>query len=247
MISVARKKIVLVIVEGPSDDSALGVILNRLFDKNKVHIEIMYGDITTDMNIDPIDIAKAIGEVVKRYADSMHFKQLHFQQVIHLIDMDGAYIPDDRVVENPDAEKPVYSLTNIQTAKRDLLLLRNKHKQSKIERICGMQKVWGSIPYRAYYMSSNLDHVLYGKLNSSDEDKENDAYAFAKKYKDDIDGFLKFISDSDFSRMEGYKESWAFIKKGCHSLERYTNLGICFADIREQRRQNAEIENDSSE
>ena len=243
----ARKKIVLVIVEGPSDDSALGVILNRLFDKNKVHIEIMHGDITTDMNIDPIDIAKALGEVVKRYADSMHFKQLHFQQVIHLIDMDGAYIPDDRVVENPDAEKPVYSLTNIQTAKRDLLLLRNKHKQSKIERICGMQKVWGSIPYRAYYMSSNLDHVLYGKLNSSDEDKENDAYAFAKKYKDDIDGFLKFISDSDFSRMEGYKESWAFIKKGCHSLERYTNLGICFADIREQRRQNAELENDSSE
>ena len=243
----ARKKIVLVIVEGPSDDSALGVILNRLFDKNKVHIEIMYGDITTDMNIDPIDIAKAIGEVVKRYADSMHFKQLHFQQVIHLIDMDGAYIPDDRVVENPDAEKPVYSLTNIQTAKRDLLLLRNKHKQSKIERICGMQKVWGSIPYRAYYMSSNLDHVLYGKLNSSDEEKENDAYAFAKKYKDDIDGFLNYISDSDFSRMEGYKESWAFIKKGCHSLERYTNLGICFADIREQRRQNAEIENDSSE
>ena len=243
----ARKKIVLVIVEGPSDDSALGVILNRLFDKNKVHIEIMYGDITTDMNIDPSDIAKALGEVVKRYADSMHFNQLHFQQVIHLIDMDGAYIPDDRVVVNPDAEKPVYSLTNIQTAKRDLLLLRNKHKQSKIERICGMQKVWGSIPYRAYYMSSNLDHVLYGKLNSSDEDKENDAYAFAKKYKDDIDGFLKFISDSDFSRMEGYKESWAFIKKGCHSLERYTNLGICFADIREQRRQNAELENDSSE
>ena len=134
----ARKKIVLVIVEGPSDDSALGVILNRLFDKNKVHIEIMYGDITTDMNIDPVDIAKALGEVVKRYADSMHFKQLHFQQVIHLIDMDGAYTPDDRVVENPDAEKPVYSLTNIQTAKRDLLLLRNKHKQSKIERICGM-------------------------------------------------------------------------------------------------------------
>ena len=243
----ARKKIVLVIVEGPSDDSALGVILNRLFDKNKVHIEIMYGDITTDMNIDPSDIAKALGEVVKRYADSMHFNQLHFQQVIHLIDMDGAYIPDDRVVVNPDAEKPVYSLTTIQTAKRDLLLLRNKHKQSKIERICGMQKVWGSIPYRAYYMSSNLDHVLYSKLNSSDEDKENDAYAFAKKYKDDIDGFLKFISDSDFSRMEGYKESWAFIKKGCHSLERYTNLGICFADIREQRRQNAELENDSSE
>lgn len=243
----ARKKIVLVIVEGPSDDSALGVILNRLFDKNKVHIEIMYGDITTDMSIGPADIVKALGEVVKRYADTMHFKQLHFQQVIHLIDMDGAYIPDDRVLENSDAEKPVYSLTNIQTAKRDLLLRRNKHKQSKIERICGMQKVWGSIPYRAYYMSSNLDHVLYGKLNSSDEEKENDAYAFAKKYKDDIDGFLKYISDSDFSRMEGYKESWAFIKKECHSLERYTNLGLCFSDIREERKKAVKTKNSQSE
>ena len=100
----ARKKIVLVIVEGPSDDAALGVILNRLFDKNTVHVEIMHGDITTDRSIAPADIAKALGDIVKRYAESMHFKQMHFQQVIHLIDMDGAYIPDEKVVENPDAD-----------------------------------------------------------------------------------------------------------------------------------------------
>lgn len=234
----ARKKIVLVIVEGPSDDSALGVILNRLFDKNTVHVEIMYGDITTDTSIDPGYIVKALGDVVKRYADSMHFKQLHFQQVIHLIDMDGAYVPDTCVIENPAAEKPLYSLTEIQTANREKFLLRNKHKRSKIDKICTMQKVWGSIPYRAYYMSSNLDHALYGKLNSSDNDKENDAYNFARRYKDDIDSFLKYISDSDFSRMEGYKESWDFIKKECHSLERFTNLGLCFSDIREQRKEN---------
>lgn len=232
----ARKKIVVVIVEGPSDDSALGVILNRLFDKNTVHVEIMYGDITTDMSIPPVDIVKALGEVVKRYADSMHFKQMHFQQVIHLIDMDGAFIPDENVVENSDADKPVYSLTDIQTSKREQFLLRNDHKRSKIERICGMRKVWGSIPYRAYYMSANLDHVLYGKLNSSDEEKENNAYGFAKKYKDDIDGFLTFISDSGFSRMDGYRESWAFIKKDRHSLERFTNFGLCFSEIREERR-----------
>lgn len=236
----ARKKIVLVIVEGPSDDAALGVILSKLYDKNTVHVEIMHGDITTDRSIAPVDIVKALGDIVKRYAESMHFKQMHFQQVIHLIDMDGAYIPDEKVVENPDADKPVYSLTDIQTSKREQFLLRNDHKRSKIERICGMQKVWGSIPYRAYYMSSNLDHVLYDKLNSSDEEKENDAYAFAKKYKDDIDGFLEFILDSDFSRMDGYRESWAFIKKGCHSLERFTNLGLCFSDIREERKKKKE-------
>lgn len=83
-----------------------------------------------------------------------------------------------------------------------------------------------SIPYQAYYMFSNLDHVLYGKLNSSDTDKENDAYQFALKYKDDIDGFLTFISDSDFSKMDSYQASWGFIKKDLHSLERFTNLGM---------------------
>lgn len=69
----ARKKIVLVLVEGPSEDTALGVILNRLFDKNKVHIEIMHGDITADYSIEPKDIVSALGDVVREYANAMHF------------------------------------------------------------------------------------------------------------------------------------------------------------------------------
>lgn len=232
----ARKKVVFVIVEGPSDDAALGVILNRLYDKSKVHIEIMHGDITTDLSIDPSNIVSALGDIVKNYAATMHFSQIHFQEVIHLVDMDGAFIPEAAIVDNPDADKPLYSLTEIQTSRPERMVLRNKHKKSKLNRISTLKKVWGSIPYQAYYMSCNLDHVLYGKLNSTDEEKENDAYAFAKRYKDDIDGFLTFISDSEFSRMDGYKESWEFIKKDLHSLERHTNLGLCFAEIRKGRR-----------
>lgn len=240
----ARKKIVLVLVEGPSDDTALGVILNRLFDKNKVHIEIMHGDITADYSIEPNDIVRALGDIVRKYANAMHFSQIHFQQVIHIVDMDGAYVPETSVIEKPSAVKPVYTLTEIQTARPDQLILRNKHKQEKLNRISKLKKVWGSVPYQAYYMSSNLDHVLYGKINSTDEEKENDAYAFARKYRDDVDGFLSFISDSDFSKTGDYKESWEFIKKEHHSLERYSNLGICFVDIRKQRiEQQTEFEN----
>lgn len=35
-------------------------------------------------------------------------------------------------------------------------------------------------------MSCNLDHVLYGKLNSTDDMKKKDSQNFAKKYRDDI-------------------------------------------------------------
>ena len=38
-----RKKIVFIIVEGPSDDEALGVIFSRAFDKNAVYVEVMHG------------------------------------------------------------------------------------------------------------------------------------------------------------------------------------------------------------
>ena len=43
----ARKKIVFVIVEGPSDDEALGVLFSKVYDKDSVYVHIMHGDITS--------------------------------------------------------------------------------------------------------------------------------------------------------------------------------------------------------
>lgn len=76
-------------------------------------------------------------------------------------------------------------------------------------------------------MSSNLDHVLYNKLNSTDDEKENDAHNFAEKYKDDLIGFKSFIRESDFSVNKVFTDSWDYIKQEKHSLERHTNFGLC--------------------
>lgn len=229
----ARRKIIFVIVEGPSEDTALGVIFNRLYDKNAVHVEITHGDITSDLSVTSGNIAAKIGNLIRGYARSNHYKPTDFQEVIHLIDMDGAYIPQDAVVEDAGAGKPFYTPAEIRTANRVQLLERNKRKSRVLSRICVMSKVWGTIPYSAYYMSVNLDHVLYNKPNSTDDDKENHAYAFAKKYKEHLNEFLAFISESDFSVCGGFRESWEYIKNEKHSLERHTNLGICFKEIRE--------------
>ena len=40
--------------------------------------------------------------------------------------------------------------------------------------------------------------------------------------------FIKFISESTFSQCTDYKESWDYIKQDKHSLERNSNLGLCF-------------------
>lgn len=221
-----RKRIVFVIVEGPSDEEALGVLLNRFFDSNAVYIHIMHCDITSELDISPGNIVAKIGNLVRKYAGKT-FKYTDFSQIIHIADMDGAFIPDDAIVEDPTVEKPFYSITGIQTKNKIGIANRNRRKRENLNRLSVTHKVW-NIPYRIYYMSCNLDHALYGLLNSTADEKENNAFAFAKKYRDDIHGFVSYLCESDFSVIGGYPESWKYIREGLHSLERHTNFGLCF-------------------
>jgi hypothetical protein len=232
----ARKKIIFVIVEGPSDDEALGVIFNRLYDKQSVHIEITHGDITSDKNFSPHNIVSKVGDIVKLYAKFNHYTKNDFLKIIHIMDVDGAYIPDEYVIENAlITDKPIYSLINIQAQNPSNICKRNHHKCTNMDRLQAQKVIWKNISYHAYYMSCNLDHVLYNKLNCTDDEKANNALQFAKKYKDHLDDFLFFICDSDFSLCGDYSESWEFIRKGLNSLNRYSNLGICFVDIRKSK------------
>lgn len=176
----AKRKIVFVIVEGPSDEDALGVLFSKIYGEDSVYVHIVHGDITTQKGVTSSNIVSKIGNYVKQYANQKHYKAANFQEIIHIIDMDGAYAPDSVIVKDTEATKAVYDVTEIRT----------------------------------------------------DEEKEKDAYMFAKKYRNDIPGFLTYIKESDFSVGPDYKESWKYITDDLHSLERHTNLGICFSDAK---------------
>lgn len=77
-------------------------------------------------------------------------------------------------------------------------------------------------------MSCNLDHVLYNLQNATDTEKEEYAFNFSEKYIDNIEDFILFLCKSEFSCCDSYEDSWMFIKQGKNSLERYSNLGLCF-------------------
>ena len=230
----ARKKIVFVIVEGPSDEEALGVVLSRLYSSDEVYVHITHGDITSEFIESPNEnILTRVASEVEEYAESNHYKKLHFKEIIHIVDTDGTFIPDANVTEDLSAEKPFYSLSEIRTKNKAGIEERNKRKSGNIRKLCSKKEIWG-VPYQVYYMSCNLDHVLYDKLNSSDEDKEADAFQFAKSYKDKIPEFVKFISESDFSVIGDYRESWLFIQQDLNSLHRYTNLAIGLPELKEE-------------
>lgn len=222
----ARKKIVFVIVEGPSDEEALGAIFSKLYESNEVYVHITHGDITSEFIESPSEnIFTRVASEVDGYAKSNHYEKIHFKEILHIVDTDGTFIPNANITEELSAEKPLYSLSEIRTKNKASIEERNKRKGNNISKLCSKKEIWG-IPYRVYYMSCNLDHVLYDKLNSSDEEKEADAFSFAKSFKDRIPEFIEFISKSDFSITGDYQESWNFIKKDLNSLHRYTNLAI---------------------
>ena len=165
-----RKKIVFVIVEGPSDEEALGVLLNRIYGSRVVYVQVMHCDITTELDVNAGNVVAKIGDVVKQYAGRA-FKPGDFSRIIHITDTDGAFIPDDAVVEDDAAVKPIYSATDIRTQRKSGIENRNQRKRECLNRLSSASRIWG-VPYQIYYMSCNLDHTLYGKLNSTDDEKE---------------------------------------------------------------------------
>lgn len=176
----ARKKVVLVIVEGLSDDTTLGVMLNQIYDKDKVHVHIMHGDITTRKGVHSDNIVAKIGDEVRAYAKGNHYTSKHFKQIIHIVDMDGAYVRNENIILDLEHDEIAYESDGIHTPDQQGIIERNKQKTDNLYRLRGTGQIW-RVPYRVYYMSCNLDHVLHNKRNSTDDAKEKDAYAFAKK------------------------------------------------------------------
>ena len=124
---------------------------------------------------------------------------------------------------------------------------RNARKRANLDRLSSLAAVWGSVPYSVHYMSCNLDHVLHGEANADDAAKRANAYRFATKYRDDLDGFVRFIADPAVAVPGDYGETWDYIRQGLNSLQRHSNLHLCFRrESREALREAKEIAADET-
>jgi len=224
----ARRNVILLLVEGISEETALGKIFKDLFNPGNTEIEVLRTDITSDKASTPQNLKKKVTDFVSRFAERNFFRQSDFLKVIHIVDTDGTYIAPEYIIEDASHNKPFYELHAIRTADKNGIIMRNENKRRNMNFLSTLSLVWGKIPYKAYYMSCNLEHVLVDKQNCTDEEKEEYSYAFAEKYEDNAADFVNFIGQSEFSVQGDFAETWNYIKQGLHSLERHTNLGLIF-------------------
>lgn len=149
------KKVIFVIVEGPTDKDALSSVLKQIFSSAEVHFHVIYGDITTEDAITANNaksyVAKRIAAEMKKYA----YKESDILQIVHLIDTDGAFIPDNLVKAR--TEKGIqYFEDHIETGEVKYIQGRNQKKSSVVASLCSTGKMKSKIPYSIYYFSRNM-------------------------------------------------------------------------------------------
>lgn len=224
----ARKKIVLFIVEGINDKTCLEGVLENVVESEEVHFQMTDGDITTRYDIDEYKIRNEIGKIVKAFKDKYHLKPEHFMEVIHIIDTDGLYLKED-CIHQADVDKTLYMDDGIYTNNVEGIIQRNIQKSAVVERMLEISKVLKSIPYSVYYFSSNMDHVLHNNANLLNQEKDDLADSFDREYADKPEEFVRLMRNSSFAVPGTYEETWDFIKMDKNSVQRYSNFGVYLA------------------
>ena len=124
--AVNEKKVIAVIVEGPSDEAALGSILKEYFSSVEIQFVVVHGDITTKDYTSTDNILSKINNLIESVKQKYGYKREDFLKIIHIVDMDGAFC-DDAIVEK-DVEGVRYYLDRIETKYPDYLIRKHTQK-----------------------------------------------------------------------------------------------------------------------
>lgn len=154
-----EKKVVAFIVEGPSDEAALGTIMKEYFSSNEVQFVVVHGDITLKDYVSTDKILTKINEQIENIKSKYRYHQDDFIKIIHIVDTDGVYIQSTDI-KKADIEEIRYYEECIEAPDVGAIIDRNRRKGAVLFKLRKTGKING-IPYRIYFNSCNLEHVLY--------------------------------------------------------------------------------------
>lgn len=221
------KKVLLLIVEGITDKTTLGLILTKLLSSENVHFEITNGDLTVENNICVQNAIQTVNNCVKMFLSKNRFKRSDLIKIIHLIDTDGAFIPSDKVCSSTIAGTHYY-LDKIETANLEKTLRRIRKKSAVVKKLSSTPQI-ASTPYCVYYFSRNLEHVLHNRQEDLNKEEKFDlAEKFEDAYVNSPNEFIKFLKSKDFCVDGSYEETWAYIMSEVNSLKRKCNFHLFF-------------------
>lgn len=222
----SEKKVIAVIVEGPSDESAIGGILKEHFSSSDVQFAVVHEDITSNYDTTIDNVLKKIYNIIESIREKYGYSWSDFIKIIHISDTDGAFTKD--CIQEVEVQRIQYYEDHIDCVNPEAVDRRNKHKAEIMFKLYSSGNV-NNVQYRLYYNSCNLEHVLYNQLKDfSNEEKEVLSDEFAEKYEGKVQEFIDFISDESIAVQGTYKATWKYIEKDKNSLHRHSNMHLIF-------------------
>lgn len=234
-----RKKVLFVIVEGESDSQLFYEELERKYTKELVVIKAYHGDIFTDPEQRGVEIRERIRQFFVNRMGELKLKD--FLGILHFSDTDGAFVTDDKVQVNPDQDKSIlYKIEGIfvnSIEKQASIHNRNKVKKDNTLAVRFIDSITYNrvkIPYRLFYLSQHLEHVVFNELNVPLDEKLIKVITFLKGVRtqstvhDLLSSLLPPLPEGGENK---HIESWKFINQEDHSLQRYTNAILMYEFI----------------
>ncbi|GLC88416.1 hypothetical protein [Lysinibacillus piscis] len=234
-----EKKVVLVLVEGNTDETLLIGRLRELFKEKEIRFEPKNGDIFYDMEQAKKPVKELIGNRVKEILLKRKFKPSNILAVLHILDTDGCFIESDAIlVNNEQATLTEYQENGIyvQTeAQKHNIQQRNEVRSRNIQIMNTTQKIL-TYSYQAYYFSRHLEHVVFNDMNPKKENKVEKVDRFLDELEVPIEEFLEaFLPQERTATYEDtYKNSWQFVSQDLNSLKRATNIPLMLDFLQEQ-------------
>lgn len=220
------KKVIVVIVEGPSDESAIGSILKEYFSSEQTYFVVTHGDITSRKDVTPSNAISKVKLAIEQEKGKYGYKWSDIIRIIHIADTDGTFTKD--CVVKSDVKGIQYFEDHMESDNVEDTKKRNIDKAAVILKLYSTSKIMQK-EYQLYFNSCNLEHVLYNALKDfTDDEKADMSDDFAEKYKGHPEEFIEFISAPDIAVPGTYKETWKFIEKDKNSLQRHSNMHLIF-------------------
>lgn len=229
------KKVIIVLVEGETEEILLKERLREIFSKHQIHFDVQRGDLFFDFNRRQSAIKNVIGDVITSIMKVRKYKKEDIVAVLQIIDTDGVFIRDENIVINNNQEMATVYNENEITVKnkdqREFIIERNQERKRNINMMNSVESVIkGKIPYQIYYMSRHLEHVVFNEPNPNKDKKVENMDRFIDNLTEHIEDFLSewmFHLDGK-TLVEKYRESWMKISRETESLKRRTNVPLLF-------------------
>lgn len=226
----ATKKVILFVVEGPSEETAFGSIFEKIFDKSLVKFDVVHGDLTCSTTAGTSRPRERVRDkVLEHLSYDRGYRWTDLERIVQICDTDGAFVSDDLVMLD-ESVHIAYEPDCIRTDNPESICKRNREKQAAMKQLASI----GELTYKkhvvalsVYYLSRNMEHVLHGKNDDlTNSEKEALAHSFRRRYARDIDGFGAFMSNPTIAARGNYSETWKYIEEGANSLSRVSNLHL---------------------